>query len=302
MAQVIEKGKEMKHKNGVLVTICILLTACFGLDSCSATGPNEQDIQLAKEKMQRLREVYKEVQQAEVELQRLTEEAEREEPLLRPTVEALKKMKAFLQAQDHQRFQKYLNNSKDRKAAYRLYSDCKGAFVNNKTIQFLSDPNQERLVIKPLLFIYRRLSKETLQESLPGFDPNDPNDERVWQKLKQMYFKRTPDEYLQRARKYYIEEKGVPEWLPDYAGDVAFAGQMITAYETGILLLTPQDVCDAEKRVDNLYIKIGKIYPSWNKMRHLLAGENNPDNEAVIRAVQEHMQLWPTVYRTMYRK
>ncbi|GAH60510.1 unnamed protein product, partial [marine sediment metagenome] len=149
---------------------------------------------------------------------------------------------------------------------------------------------------------YRRLSKETLQESLPGFDPNDPNDERVWQKLKQMHFKRTPDEYLQRAREYYVKEKGVPEWLPDYAGNMAFADQMINTYETGILLLTPQDVRDAEKRVKEVYHKMGTIYPRWNKMRHLLAGENNPDNEAVIRAVQEHMQIWPTVHRTVYRK
>jgi len=288
----------------ITVTFTTTLIAFSFISICRGSEPNEQDIQLAAEKMQRLREVYKEVQQAEVELQRLTEEAEREEPLLRPTVEALKDMRDFYENEikDGQRFQEYLNNSKDRKAAYRLYSDCKGAFSHNKTIQFLSDPNQERLVIKPLLYIYRRLSKETLQESLPGFDPNDPNDERVWQKLKQMHFKRTPEEYLQQRREYYIKEKGVPEWLPDYAGDMAFADQMINTYETGILLLTPQDVRDAEKQVKEVYRKMGRIYPSWNKMRHLLAGENNPDNEAVIRAVQEHMQLWPTVYITMYRK
>lgn len=284
----------MNRKSNVLITVCLFMLACFGSDLYAATEPNEQDIQLAKEKMQQLREVYKEVQQAEVELQQLTEEAERKEPLLRPTVEALKKMKAFLQAQDHQRFQEYLNNSKDRKAAYRLYDNCKVTFGHNKSIEFLSDPNQVKLLKKPLIYIYRRIPKDSF---LPGFDPNDPNDERLWQNFKEIHFKRTPEEYLQRTRKYYIEEKGVPEWLPDYAGNMAFADSMINTYETGIVLLTPQDVRDAEKRVDNLYIKIGKIYSRWGKMRHLLADENNPDNKAVIRAVQEHMQIWPTVHR-----
>jgi len=284
----------MKHKNKALIAVCLFALVCFDSSLYGAAEPNEQDIQLAKEKMQRLREVYTEVQQAEMELQRLTEEAEREEPLLRPTVEALKKMKAFLQAHDHQRFQKYLNNSKDRKVAYRLYEHCKATFGQDKYFGLINEPNEERLVKKPFIHICRKgLPKDPLR----GFDPNDPNDERVWQSIKQIYFQQPPEEYLQQRREYYIKEKGVPEWLPDYAGDMAFADGMINTYETGILLLTPQDVRDAEKRVDNLYVKIGKIYFRWGEMRHLLAGENDPDNEAVIHAVQEHMQIWPTVHR-----
>jgi hypothetical protein len=286
---------KMKHKNKALIAVCLFALVCFDSSLYGAAEPNEQDIQLAKEKMQRLREVYTEVQQAEMELQRLTEEAEREEPLLRPTVEALKKMKAFYEALDHQRFHKYLNDSKDRKVAYRLYEHCKATFSGNKSLELLNDPNEERLVKKPLIHICR---KELRKDPLTGFDPNDPNDERVWQSIKQiLYFQQSPEGYLQQRREYYIKGKGVPEWLPDYAGDMAFADRMINTYETGILLLTPQDVRDAEKRVNNLYVKIGKIYFRWGEMRHLLAGENNPDNEAVIHAVQEHMQIWPTVRR-----
>ncbi|GAH80694.1 unnamed protein product, partial [marine sediment metagenome] len=89
------------------MTVCLFVLICSGSSLYATVEPNEQDIQLAKEKMQRLREVYKEVQQAEVELQRLTEEAEREEPLLRPTVEALKDMRDFYENEikDGQRFQ-----------------------------------------------------------------------------------------------------------------------------------------------------------------------------------------------------
>jgi len=289
----------MRHKNNALMAICFFMLVCFGSRPCGAAEPSEQDIQLSKEKMLRLREVYKQVQQAEVELQRLSEEAERKEPLLRPTVEALKKMQAFLQAQhqDHRKFQEYLNNSKDRKVAYRLYEHCKVIFSGSKYFELLNDPNEERLVKKPLIHLYHKELPEELRETLDPNDPNDPNEEIVWQSIKQLYFQQPPEEYLQQRRDYYIKEKGVPEWLPDYGGDMAFADGMISTYEAGLFLLTPQNVCDAEKRVRNLYREIGKIYFRWGKMRHLLVGENNPDNEAVIHAVQEHMQLWPTVRR-----
>jgi len=298
----------MKHKNSVLIAACLFALVCFGSSLYATVEPNEQNIQLAKEKMQRLREVYREVQQAEVELQQLVEEAEREEPLLRPTVEALKAMRDFYENEikDGQRFQEYLNNSKDRKEAYRLYEHCKVIFSQNKSFELLNDPNQERLVKKPVIYYFRNKAPQELITSItsviPQFDPNDPNDERLWQNIKQMYFKQAPEEYLQRKREYYVKEKGVPEWLPDYAGNMAFADGIINWYEGGIYLLTPQDVRDAEKRVDNLYIKMGKIYPSWKKMRHLLAGENNPDNEAVIQAVQEHMHIWPSVHRSDGKK
>ena len=112
------------------------------------------------------------MQQAEAELLQLAEKAEREEPLLRPTVEALKTMRDFHEdfTKYNQRFQEYLNNSKDRKEAYWLYENCKIVFSQNKFFELISDPNQERLVKKPLLHIYRRLPKETLRDALPGFD------------------------------------------------------------------------------------------------------------------------------------
>ena len=46
-------------------SLCIyFLLGCFFSNVYGVAEPNQQDIQLAKEKMQRLREVYKEVQQA----------------------------------------------------------------------------------------------------------------------------------------------------------------------------------------------------------------------------------------------
>jgi len=252
--------------------------------------------------MDQLREVYQQVQQAEAHLQQLTEEAERKEPLLRPTKDALKAVRDYSEyglAKEHGRFSKYISDSNDPKAIYRLYTNAKAIFSRNKIVDAINDPNQEKLLWKSMTYYVRSMSSKL--EHL-NFDPNDPNDERLWQNIKHKYFKRAPDEYLQGVREYYVKEKGLPEWLPDYAGNVGFADTMMETYRGAVFLLTPQEVRDAKDQRNKLYRKISKIYPSWNKLRHLLAGENNPDNEAVIRAVQEHMQLWPTMHRTVYRK
>lgn len=219
--------------------------------------------------------------------------------MLRPTIEALKAIRDFY---DHdanmttnsQRFQKYLDSSDDRKYAYRLYDECKGVFSHNKFFDLLKDPNQERLVKKPLTQIYR---KALPKDPNMGFDTNDPNDENFWQSVKKVLFKQMPEEYLQQMRDYYVKDKGVPEWLPDYAGNMAFADQLINTYESGIFLLTPVYVRDAEKKLDGLYVKMSRIYPAWYRIRHLLADENNPDRQEVILEIQEHMQIWPSVYR-----
>ncbi len=287
----MERGEEF------IRAILAILFVCGGVVACGAGEPNEQDIQLASEKMQQLRQVYKEVQQAEADLVRITKVAEQKEPLLCPTKEALKEMKAFLESQDHQRFQKYLNNSKDRKAAYWLYENCKTVFGQNKSAELLNDPNQERLIREPMIYYFRHQSPTSL-DLPPSFDTNDPNSERLWENIKQVYFRRAPEEYLQQKREYYVKEKGVPEWLPDYAGNMAFADGMINMYEGGMCLLTPQELQDAEKRLLGLYHKMSLIYSGWSQMRHLLADQYTEEEEAVIRAAQEHMHLWPTVHRS----
>ncbi len=280
--------------------IIMLFAALFSAHSLFASSePNERDIQSDKEKMQKLREVYKEVQQAEMELYRLSKEAEANEPLLRPTIEALKAIRDFYDhdanmTKNSRRFQQYLDSSEDRKYAYRMYDECKGVFSHNKFFDLLKDPNQERLVKKPLTQIYR---KALPKDPNMGFDTNDPNDENFWQSVKKVLFKQMPEEYLQQMRDYYVKDKGVPEWLPDYAGNMAFADQLINTYESGIFLLTPVYVRDAEKKLDGLYVKMSRIYPAWYRIRHLLADENNPDRQEVILEIQEHMQIWPSVYR-----
>jgi hypothetical protein len=250
---------------------------CCGSGLCGAAEPNEQDIQLAKEKMDQLREVYKQVQQAEAELQRLIEEAERKEPLLRPTKDALKRIEDFYEhdlAKGHERFGKLVSDSNDPNAIYRLYEECMVVFSQNKSVELLSDPNQERLLKKPMIHYFRTVvAKDSFTAFVPQFDPNDPNDEKLWQNIKQMHSKRAPEEYLRRKREYYIEEKGVPEWLPDYAGSMAFANGMINSYKGGIHLLTPQEVRDAEERVNKLYHKMSKIYYRWGSIRHLLTSQ-----------------------------
>ncbi len=279
-----------------------ILCVCGGVVAYGAVEPNEQDIQLAKEKMQQLREVYKEVQQAEADLVKITKEAEQKEPLLREMAEALKKIDEFKEhglAKEQARYREYLKSSEDPNETIGLFLDCRVAFGAKEWAEALRDPNQEKLLKIPLIRQYRypemveKLKRQlSSHSSFTFFDPNDPNDDRLWQNIKRFNFELA--EHNKAERQNLIEQKGVPEWLADYAGKRQFAVGAFTMYSGGVYLLTPQKVRDAEKRVDDLYVKIGKIYPAWRRMRHLLTDANSPDNEAVIRAVQEHMRLFPT--------
>ncbi len=279
----------MRHKHGVLTVACFLFALVYACPVRGASEPNSNPTELTEEKMVRLRQVYREVQQAETELVRLIEQSEQQEPLLRPTKDALIKMNDYGESLDHKRFAEYLSGSSDKEKTKWLYVDCKAVFSRDKIAALLEDPNQAKLLKKPYIYGFRKMAATMTADGFDAFDPNDPNDERLWQNTRGIYFKRMTDEQVQQRRQHYIETMHVPEWLPEYAGNVAFAHGMSNMYEVGIYLLTPKEVRDAEKRVDDLYMKISWIYYKWGQMRDILGTENNPNNDAVIAKVQEHM-------------
>lgn len=280
----------MRLERWIRMIASLSVLACASSASLSA---GEREMRLTQEQVQHLREVYRQVQQAETKLSRLIEQAERQELLLRPTKEALKRMKAFLAAQDHQRLEEYL----DRTASYRLYEDCKAVFSQSKSWEILNDPNQERLIRGPMVHYFRHKAPPEVRASAGlELDPNDPNytDDMLWQDIKHVHSRRIPEAYFQQQREYFIKERGAPAWLPDYAANVAFADGMIGWYEAGLLLLTGREIRDTEAELTRLYAEMSAIHPRWNRIRSLLADPDSPDNQQVIDAVQEHLRLSPT--------
>ncbi len=293
----MERGE--KFVRAMLAILCV----CSGVVTCGAIEPNEQDIQLAGEKMQQLREVYKEVQQAEAHLVRITKEAEQKEPLLREMAKAVKKINQFKEhglAKERTRYKNYLKNSTEPNRVREWFDDCRVPFAAKEWADALSDANQERLLKIPLIRQYRypemveKLKRDLSKHpSFTFFDPNDPNDDRLWQNIKRFNFELA--EHNHAKRRQLLDQEGVPEWLADYAGKYSFAQSAFETYTGGLALLTPMEVQESEKRLLSLYHKMSTIYPGWSQMRHLLAEKYTEEDKAVARAAREHIHLWPTV-------
>jgi hypothetical protein len=141
-----------------------------------------------------------------------------------------------------------------------------------KIVALSNDPNYENIVKKSTIYMFRELVRT--QPEMQVIDYNEPNDNVLWLNIKNKFFKPASEEHLQRERDYYINKKKVPEWLPDYAGDMGFADAMINTYETGLFYLIPGYVLTAKKDVIRARIKADEIYPDWWKMRHLLTAQD----------------------------
>jgi len=283
----------MKHKNGVLVTICILVTACFGLDSCSATEPNEQDIQLAKENMQQLKQAYKEYEEAIAYFLKVNEEAIQKQPDLAAVEVGRLRMDAMERTgwPSKEKHSKFLRSSEDPNEVHKMVVRCSSSFGMKAMVELLRDPNWAWELRPALLLAYRLewdpngpmsregLSKNTFMENLKEkgytvFDPTDPNDERLWKNIKRYEFEMA--EHLEPVRRRFLEEEGVPKWLADYAGLYTLINGTFTLHTYCLRLYTPEKVVDAAKRVRELLHKMRRIYPGWSNIQHLLTNNITP--------------------------
>jgi hypothetical protein len=300
----------MKYVNYVSTAVCLFTLVCFGSKSCGAAEPNERDMQLAKEKVEQLKDGYKECLEAAHHLHEVVEQAKQEVPLLGAMEKAFKNNEEFRHrglAKEWERYHQYLKNSEDPNETKKIFSSCRDAFGARELAKAIEDPNQERVLKLPMLTYFRTLmSTEPYQKSnfvkslkaspLTFFDVNEPNDDLLWQNLKRMHLERA--EGYKTRQQELIEREGVPEWLADYAGKMNFAQSAFEMYEYGLMLLMPEEVRLAEVRLLKTKRNLDKIYPRWFKMHHLLAARPGPEDEAIVQQADEHLRTWP-VERTI---
>ncbi len=300
------KGLIMKQ---ILIYIAFCV-ALFGNCSFAAEAvQNADEVQLAKEKIQQLREGYKDYLDAAKNLHEAVEQAKRDIPLLEPTAKAFRDNEEFRHhtlMEERVRYWQYLKNSADPNETKQIFWECRSLFGATEWADALEDPNQEKVLKSPMLCIFRvRMSKPDQQKHfvesfeafpLTFFDVNEPNDNVLWQNLKNMYLERA--KLWEAEQQERIEEMGVPEWLANYAGREDFSQGAFEAYETGLVLLTPENVRQAEIRLIKAGHNLSDIYPGWFSMHHLLDDQKSPENKALVEQSQEHLQIWP-VERTI---
>jgi hypothetical protein len=294
----------MKHVNNVLMTICLFVLVCLGSVLYAAVEPNEQNIQLAKEKMQQLKDEYKEFLKAARHLNEVVERAKVETPLLAETERAFKDNEEFRHrslAKESERYNQYLKDSKDPNETKKIFLSCRIAFGAGELAKVLQDPDQEKVLKLPMLTYFRTLmSSEPYQKSnfvrslkespLTFFDVNEPNDDLLWRNLKRMYIERAE---AYKAKRQELIEEGVPEWLAEYAGKMDFAQAAFEAYEYSLILQTPEQVRQAETNLLKAKRRLDKIYPEWFKMHRLLVEQPNPQDETIVQQAEEHLRTWP---------
>jgi len=286
----------MKHKNGVLVTICILVTACFGLDSCSATEPNEQDILLAKERMEQLRQAYKEYEEAIAHFLKVNADAIREQPDLAAVEVGRLRMDAmertgWLSKEKHGKF---LRSSEDPNEVHKMVVRCSSSFGMKAMVELLGDPNWAWELRPALLLAYRLewdpngpmsregLSKNTFMDNLKEkgytvFDPTDPNDERLWENIKRHALEKAEHYDYERQRLLQkLRELNYPECVAEYAGMATLVDGLIYGYNVWLYFNTPENLVQAAKGLEKALDRMDKTYRRWHTMLNVLADETNP--------------------------
>jgi len=277
----------MKHKNKILMTVCFFVLVCFGSNACAGAEPNEQEIQLAAEKMQQLKQAYKEYEEAIAYFLKVNEEAIQKQPALAGVETGLLRNDAMERRSlpGESEYRKYRRTSEDPNEVRRMFTRCRTPFGAKAMADALRDPNWAEELKPALLLKYRWWGprgpglKERFKENLKEkgytvFDPTDPNDERLWKNIKRYEFEMA--EHLEPVRRRFLEEEGVPKWLADYAGLYTLLNGTFTLHTYCLRLYTPEKVVDAAKRVRELLHKMRRIYPGWSNIQHLLTNNITP--------------------------
>ncbi len=288
----------------VLIKVSLLAVFCFVSALYGQTEPNEQDIQLDEEKMIQLRTKYKEFLEAAKHLHDVVEKAKLEVPLLGEMEKAFKKNEEFRHrglAKEDQRYWQYLKDSNDPNEIKRTFYTLRNRFGARELAKAIEDPNQERVLKLPMITVFRILmskpdQKKAFVKSLKAspltfFDVNEPNDDVLWENYKNMHIERA--RLLEAERREIIEEMGVSEWLADYAGREDFAQGAFELYETGLILLTPEYVRQAQIKLKKAMRNLNDIYPGWFSMHHLLDDQKSPEDGALAEEAWEHLRIWP---------
>ena len=276
-----------------LVMICFFVLFCSN-SVLSFEKPNEQDIQLAAEKMEKLRKAYGEYEQAIDNFLAVNRETNNEIPGLAAVEAALLRINEF-ESQGlpgREKYKKWSDSFKDAEKGSELYGECRHAFTSKAWDEILNDPNWSKLIKPSTLWLYRHrfskhseyIPKEEFQQKLQKhgytvFDPTDPNDEQLWKNIKRFWSKRAEDDRDKRLK--LVEDANVPEYVVVYVKAYQTIGSIFTPGTDWLRAHTSRDhklVKAAElieKKRKNLY----KIYQDWREVRHLLTDEVESLNE-----------------------
>jgi len=266
----------------VLVTLSIV-NICM---SAEPNEPNALDVQLTAEKMEQLKQEYKKYKEAVDNFLQANKEAAKNNPYLADVETTLLRISDIRSRGivGHEDYQKYISNSKDPNEARKLYIQCRIVFYPKATNQMLQDATWAKCLKPAFLSLYRYsygdkrpgqkeiFLQELRENGYSEFDPNDPNDKRLWDNIQRYIYEQA--ENLQTKQFELINEKGVPQKVAEYAGFYSFVDSQYEINSFLIAFYTPREVIEAAKEVRKREGILSSIYVQWGKLEHLLTDKN----------------------------
>ena len=283
------------------ITIISTLVIFVILNICRASEiaePNKKEIQLSAEKMQELKQAYDKLQQSIEHFLEVNRNAEKQHPGLAAVETCLLRKRPMenLGDSEYNEYQTFYNASDENK---RLFDLCRLPFGAKFYADAMKDPNWAE-ELKPILLLQYRIEdeyppevqRETFMERLKKrgltvFEPNDPNDERLWNNIKRHVQENS--DYYEQQRTNLVEEKGVPKKVAEFAGYLTYNNMIIRLSGPWLLINTPEEVIDALREMMEKMKEIMSIYPQWIQIEHLLTDKNvDVDEKKAVAFFKEY--------------
>jgi hypothetical protein len=252
----------------------MLVSVCLVVSSCQTGQIVERDSGAAK--VQRLRQEYENFDRAVSYLLTVNSEAMRLSPDLRLVERGLHRVNETKRAglPGEREFKQYRASQKNPDHFDKTYRRCRHAFGTKAWAEALRDPDREPELRPVMIFNYRYLLPRSSaswrekfidalkKQGLTVFDPNDPNDERLWWNIKQNMFEMA--EYTAAERVKLIEQ-GVPEFMREYVGKYDVINACSELYRYWMKAHVPKELVRAAEALHEQEQRLSAIEPEWAK-------------------------------------
>ncbi|HUT30974.1 MAG TPA: hypothetical protein VMX13_14370 [Sedimentisphaerales bacterium] len=264
----------MRSDRHIVTRVCMLVSVCFVVSSCQRGQVAERDSGAAK--VQRLRQEYEKFDRAVSYLLAVNAEAMRQNPDLHFVERGLHRVNEMKRAglPGEREFKQYRASRANAEQFERTYMRCRHAFGTKAWAEAIRDPDREPELRPVMILNYRYLLprssanwREKFIDALKSrgltvFEPNDPNDERLWRNIKRNMFEMA--EYTTGERAKLVGE-GVPEFMRRYAGQYEVMNACSELYWYWMKAHVPKELVEAAKALDEQEQKLSAIEPEWAK-------------------------------------
>jgi hypothetical protein len=244
------------------------------VSSCQRGQVVERDSGAAK--LQRSLQEYEKYDRAVSYLLAVNAEAMRQNPDLRLVERGLHRVNETKRAglPGEREFKQYRASHANSEEFDKTYRRCRYAFGTKAWAEALRDPDREPELRPVMIFNYRYLLPRSSanwrekfinalkKQGLTAFDPNDPDDDRLWRNIRQNMFEMAEYTAADRAK---LIEQGVPEFMRNYVGKYEVMNACSELYWYWMKAYVPKELVRAAKALHEQEQRLSAIEPEWAK-------------------------------------